>query len=141
MYFDNKRVSKFSLVSINITAAGNKWYFPDQPQLRGKKIEKIVAYDDRLMPFSPDNIPLVTGVLSQLFLILYVNDREAIKMPCVHLVTQTSNINPAFVYNNNGYIPVADLPVIWEKSYINAPATYTPVSPQEVFMFGVFYAD
>jgi len=51
MYFDNKRVSKFSLVSININAAGNKWYFPDQPQLRGKKIEKIVAYDDRLMPF------------------------------------------------------------------------------------------
>jgi len=142
MYYDSKRVSKFSLVSISVTAVGNKWYFPDQPQLRGKKIQKIVAYDDRLIPFSPDNVPLIQGgSFADIFLVLYVNDREDIKMPCSHLFTQTSAISASAVQNNNGYIPLFDLPIVWEKSYVNAPGSYTPLNPQEVFMFGVFYAD
>jgi hypothetical protein len=142
MFYDSKRVSKFSLVSISVTAVGNKWYFPDQPQLRGKKIQKIVAYDDRIMPFSPDNVPLIQGgSFADIFLILYVNDREDIKMPCSHLFTQTSAISASAVQNNNGYIPLFDLPIVWEKSYVNAPGSYTPLTSQEVFMFGVFYQD
>lgn len=142
MFYDSKRVANFSLVSINVTAAGNKWYFPDQPQLRGKKIQKIVAYDDRVLPFSPDNIPTTAaGALVDIFLVLYVNNREDIKMPCGHLLTQTSGTSAAATQNVNGYVPLNDLPIIWEKSYVNAPATYTPFAPQEVFLFGVFYAD
>ena len=142
MFYDSKRVSKFTLVSISVTAPASKLYFPDQPQLKGKKIQKIVAYDDRLIPFSPDNIPLIQGgSLGDVFLILYVNDREQIKMPCSHLLTQTSALNASAVQNNNGYIPIYDLPIIWEKSYVNAPGSYTPLNPQEVFLFGVFYQD
>jgi hypothetical protein len=142
MFYDSKRVANFSLVSINVTAVGNKWYFPDQPQLRGKKIQKIVVYDDRVVPFSPDNIPTTAaGGLVDIFLVLYVNNREDIKMPCCHLLTQTSGTSAAATQNVNGYVPLNDLPVIWEKSYVNAPASYTPFAPQEVFLFGVFYAD
>jgi hypothetical protein len=142
MFYDSKRVANFSLVSINVTAVGNRWYFPDQPQLRGKKIQKIVAYDDRVVPFSPDNIPVTAaGSLVDIFLVLYVNDREDIKMPGAHLLTQTSGISAAATQNVNGYVPLNDLPIIWEKSYVNAPGTYTPFAPQEVFLFGVFYAD
>jgi hypothetical protein len=57
------------------------------------------------------------------------------------LLTQTSGTSAAATQNVNGYVPLNDLPIIWEKSYVNAPGTYTPFAPQEVFLFGVFYAD
>lgn len=145
MFFDNKRVSNFSLVTISITAAGTKWYFPDQPQLRGKKIQKISVYGDLLLTKSPDNVTIVTqSVLSKAFLIAYVNGREDIKIPLIHLSSNTGNMTvggPAIMQNTNGYIPLYELPIVWEKSYIQAPTTYTPTAAQEVFMLGVFYQD
>jgi len=141
MFYDNKRVSKFSLAQIAINATGSKFYFPDQPQLRGKKIQKISCYFTELYQKSPDNIQLIQGVaINEGFLILYVNGRDDIKMPLFHLVTQTST-NPGTFYTNNGYIPLFDLPIVWEKSYVLIPNSYALTAPQEAFMFGVFYAD
>lgn len=142
MLFDNKRVSKFSLAPITVNAPGTKFYFPDQPQLRGKKIQKVVCYFDTLYAKSPDNIALITqAAMNDGFLILYVNGRDDIKMPLYHLVTQTQPATAGSFFTNNGYIPLFDLPIIWEKSYVLVPSIYTPTTAQEVFLFGVFYAD
>lgn len=146
MLYDSKRVDKFCLVTIQITVTGNKWYFPDQPQLRGKKIQRIVYYDAAIVPKSPDNVPtIIPGAFKDQFLILYVNNRDDFKMPLSNLFTL--NTVPALaagaicVVNNNGYTPLNNLPIVWEKSYVNAPLSYTPTTAQEVFMFGVFYTD
>jgi|688.fasta_scaffold137772_1 hypothetical protein len=142
MFFDSKRVSKFSLAQIAINSPGTKFYFPDQPQLRGKKMQKIVCYFDVLYPKNPDNITVIDqNAMLNGFLILYVNGRDDIKMPLYHLVTQTQPGIGGSFFTNNGYIPLSDLPIVWEKSYVLVPSIYTPVAPQETFMFGVFYAD
>ena len=142
MFFDSKRVSKFSLAQIAINSPGTKFYFPDQPQLRGKKMQKIVCYFDALYPKNPDNITVIDqNAMLNGFLILYVNGRDDIKIPLYHLVTQTQPGIAGSFFTNNGYIPLADLPIVWEKSYVLVPSIYTPVAPQETFMFGVFYAD
>jgi hypothetical protein len=140
MFYDNKRVENFSLVTIPITAAGTNFIFPDQPQLRGKKIQKIVVYFNDQYPKSPDNISLVdSSAMDRCFLILYVNEREDLKIPLSNLIT-TSTITGLAQVNNNGYIPLADLNIMWSKSYVKAPTTYTPTGT-EVFQFGVFYKD
>lgn len=141
MFFDNKRVSKFSLAQIATKANGTKFYFPDQPQLRGKKIQKISCYFYGLYLRNPDNIQLVQSTaLRDGFFIGYVNGREDIKIPLYHLVTQTGLSGDTF-YTNNGYIPLFELPIVWEKSYVLIPNGYTLTAAQEVFMFGVFYQD
>jgi hypothetical protein len=141
MLFDNKRLSKFALAQIQINATGTKFYFPDQPNLRGKKIQKITAYFYGLYLKNPDNIALVQSqALRDGFLIAYVNGREDIKIPLYHLVTQTGLSGDTF-YTNNGYIPLFELPIVWEKSYVLVPNSYALTAAQEVFMFGVFYQD
>jgi hypothetical protein len=141
MFYDSKRLSKFALAQIAINAAGTKFYFPDQPNLRGKKIQKISAYHKNIYPATPDNITLVdVTVFYNAFLVLYVNGREDLKIPLFHLTTQTST-NSDVYYTNNGYIPLFELPIVWEKSYILVPTGYTPSVAQEAYMFGVFYQD
>jgi hypothetical protein len=141
MLFDNKRLTKFALASISINSAGSKFYFPDQPNLRGKKIQKIAAYHRAIYPRTPDNIPLVQATAFQnSFLIAYVSGREDLKIPLYHLTTQT-NLNGNTFFTNNGYIPLFELPIVWEKSYILCSIGYTPVDPQEAWQFGVFYQD
>lgn len=142
MFFDNKRVSKFSLAQIAFNAAGTKFYFPDQPQLRGKKIQKVTCYFDTLYAKNPDNIALITSVaMNEGFLVLYVDGRDDIKIPLFNLVTQAQPNSANSFFTNNGYIPMFDLPIVWEKSYVLVPTTYTPTAAQETFMFGVFYQD
>lgn len=141
MLYDSKRLNKFSLAQIAFNAAGTKFYFPDQPQLRGKRIQKISAYNYNLMLRNPDGIPPVqVSAFTNSFLILYVNGREDIKIPLYNLTTQTG-VNPGTFYTNNGYIPLFDLPIVWEKSYVLCPTTYTPTAPQEAWVFGVFFQD
>lgn len=140
MLYDSKRLSKFSLAQIPINAAGTKFYFPDQPNLRGKKIQKITAYHNNLYPKTPDGINIVDVTSFYIgFLVLYVNGREDLKIPLYHLTTQTSTFSDVY-FTNNGYIPLFDLPIVWEKSYILCPTTYTPTG-QEAWQFGVFYQD
>jgi hypothetical protein len=123
------------------TGTGTKFYFPDQPQLRGKKIEKVSAYFNGLYPVNPDNVNVINAnALYNGFLILYVNNREDIKIPLYHLVTQTASASSDTYFSNNGYIPFNELPIVWEKSYVLVPSGYTSAT-QEAFMFGVFYKD
>jgi hypothetical protein len=141
MLFNNKRLTKFALVSITFNATGTKFYFPDQPNLRGKKIQKITAYHRAIYPKTPDNVTLVQATAFQnSFFVAYVNGEDAVKMPLYHLTTQT-NLNGNTFYTNNGYIPLFDLPVVWEKSYILSSTGYTPNVAQEAWQLGVFYQD
>jgi hypothetical protein len=140
MFFDTKAVSYFTLVQIN-TAAGaatTNYQFPDQPELRGRKIQKIVAYNDQQVPSTPNNIPVVTlANLSESYLVLYVNEREDIKMSLTHLVSSTSSTGATFA-TNNGYLPLNDLNIIWSKSYVKVPSGNL-ITGGASFIFGVFY--
>lgn len=140
MFFDNKRISNYCLVELPVQTAGTylNFNFPDQPQLRGRKIERIAFYGEAQCGFSPNGgVAITNAIISRSFLVLYVGDREDIKMPISSLINITSN-TAGTVVNNNGYIPLQDLAVVWEKSYVKAPQGATVVANSS-WMFGVFY--
>jgi hypothetical protein len=140
MFYDNKRVSNYSLVSIPVATAGTylNFNFPDQPQLRGRKVERIVNYNQSQVPTSPDGQAVIPAAsVQQCYLVLYINGREDIKISLVHLSTLASNTG-AVLINNNGYIPLQDVNIIWEKSYVKAPRGIA-VAANSAICFGVFY--
>lgn len=140
MYYDNKRVSNYSLVSIPVGTAGTylNFNFPDQPQLRGRKVERIVSYNSAQLPTSPDGQALIPPAdLQHCYLVLYIDGREDIKISLPHLST-ISSVSGASVVNVNGYVPLQDVNIIWEKSYVKAPRGIA-VAANSAFCFGVFY--
>lgn len=140
MFFDNKRVVNYSLVSLPVQSAGTytNFNFPDQPQLRGKKVERVTAYSGEAIPRTPDGgVVAQSGDISQCFLVLYIDGREDIKIALPHLCT-LSSVTGGTVVNYNSYIPLNDVNIIWEKSYVKAPNGLTLVA-NSAFLFGVFY--
>ena len=129
------------IVPANSTAPGS-FYFPDLPNLRNKKIEKISVYNYATVPHTPDNI-LVTSVGQNIdsYLVLYVNEREYIKMPLSHLqnITTSSTGSRTFL-TVDGYAPLNNLDVIWSKSYVKwvNSGTTSPGTPSAYF-FGIWY--
>ena len=140
MFYDNKRVSNYSLVSIPVQSAGTylNFNFPDQPQLRGRKVERITSYSGEAIPRSPDGgVVATSGEISQCYLVLYIDGREDIKISLSNICT-LSSVTGGTVININSYIPLNDVNIIWEKSYVKAPGGLTLVA-NSAFIFGVFY--
>ena len=129
------------IVPANSTAPGS-FYFPDLPNLRNKKIEKISVYNSTIVPTTPDNITVIAEAQNEYsYLVLYVNEREYIKIPLTHLQSITSSTTGSRTYLTvNGYAPLNDLDVIWSKSYVkwvNNGIT-SPGTPSAYF-FGIWY--
>jgi hypothetical protein len=140
MFYDSKRIKNYSFVTLPVQSAGtySQFNFPDQPQLRGKKVDKINFYSAAQVPYSPDGgTGITTNTLINSWLVLYIGDREDIKIPLLSLINITS-ATAGTVVNNNGYIPLQDLSIVWEKSYIRCPNSVI-VTANTAFMFGVFY--
>jgi hypothetical protein len=121
MNYDNKGVSKYELVEVVIPSTatvGSQYFFPDLPNLKNVKTEKLSAYNSALFALTPENYtPITSQDMKGVFLILNISDTEDIKMPLSNLVN-IGNFSSAGVYfNSNGYIPLADLPIRWSKSY------------------------
>jgi hypothetical protein len=139
MLYDSKPVRYFTLVQLYTRTSGNttNYKFPDQPELRGKSIEKIVTYNELQVPRTPDNNVVINlADISGAYLVLYVNEREDIKISLTHLVCSSVSSGATFT-SNNGYLPLKDIKVEWSKSYVKVPSGIPIVN--DSFIFGVFY--
>jgi hypothetical protein len=141
MIYDNNPVSNFKLVQVLTTNNSNStnYQFPDQPELRDRKIEKISFFDLSLIGTTPNNvIPVTQAISKECFLVLYVNEREDIKIPLTTLISSIGNAGAALYSSVNGYIPLNDIKIVWSKSYIKNPKG-TAITGNRGFIFGVFY--
>lgn len=144
MQIAQKIIQRYELVNIDVNAneTNTRFYFPDQPQLRGRKIWQITAYNNTQMFVSPDNVNLA-GIddIKNAFLIL-VNSigREVVRVPLVSLVNIVYNSvnNSALLINHNANMPLDDITIVWEKSYIQL-ATAAITQTAFTYQFGVFY--
>ncbi len=148
MNINTNTITRFELVNLNAPAGSTvqRYYFPDQPNLRDKKTFAISAYYTNIMQYALDNTELVTELdFRHSFLVLYCinadnpNGVEAIKLPCVKLNSLDYDRTGGFyIYNVNGYIPLNDIKIIWEKSYIQMSVPPTNAAAF-AWQFGVFY--
>jgi hypothetical protein len=141
MIYDSKPVSNFKLLQVLTTNNSNStnYQFPDQPELRDRKVEKISMYNTSLIGTTPNNItPVSQTITTQCFLVLYVNEREDIKIPLSSLVNTIGLAGGALYSSVNGYIPLDDIKIVWSKSYIKNPKG-TVITGNQGFIFGVFY--
>lgn len=144
MQIAQKIIQRFELVNININAAETltRFYFPDQPQLRGRKIWQITAYNFSQMAVSPDNVELarIDDIRNAFLVLVDITGREIIRVPMVALTNIIYNRQGALdlIVNQNANLPLNDVTIVWEKSYIQlaaSPITQTAFT----YQFGVFY--
>jgi hypothetical protein len=148
MNINTNTISRFELVNLNAPAASTvqRYYFPDQPNLRDKKTFAISAYYNNTMQYALDNTALVNEFdFRYSFLVLYCvnsdnpNGVEAIKLPCSKLNSiNYDRLVASYLVNVNGYTPLNDIQIIWEKSYIQMSVPPTNAAAF-AWQFGVFY--
>ena len=142
MNYDKKGINRYEYVEIDITstpAIGQQYYFPDLPQLRDAKIEKISSYISSFMTKTVNNYtPISSTDLMTVFLVLNINDKENIKMPLSNFVNIGNPSSAGALYNSNGYIPLNNVVVRWSKSYIKFVGS--PSASIFGVPIGVFYS-
>jgi hypothetical protein len=149
MLFDQKPLDRFELVNIVVPASStlNQFFFPDLPNLRNAKVDKITSNCNMEIPRSPDNDPLVAkSEYYNAYLILNIGNSEYVRMPLINTNVITGIIGGDLVNdlqyrtmrNTNGYIPIANLNVYWSKSYIKLVQANSSVI-RFAFQLGVYY--
>jgi hypothetical protein len=131
-------IAKYDTISLQQSAnsTATKLTFPDQPQLRGKKICGIempyVAYDLN----GATTVNTTAETYNNAFITLFFEGIEGVyRMPLLELVYifgSGSNRNFDGIYSIN------DKDIIWTKSYITLSSPSTPAT-NVVYCLGVYY--
>jgi len=137
------QILKYQNITLNVIgpAFPTQVFFPDQPNLRNARIVGIETQDINVLPISSDlitpNVPQTTWDNS--FITLVVGDVNNItRMPLQNLQTLFNN-NGAGKYNANSR-DFLGYSIYWNKSFIEYPASVTPVA-NCAFNIGVYYYD
>jgi hypothetical protein len=129
--------TKFQVVEIPVNTAGTKFFFPDQPQLRYAKIQKIELYTIAFITASPLTYGTMAAIadMQKCFLTLYREDVQIVQnRPILAYNPFVASTNP---YTNQ-LDGIADQSISWTKSFIlfSAAPAGTSVVP-----FGIHYID
>jgi hypothetical protein len=131
-------VKRFQSVEINVPTSSTltKFFFPDQPQLRGAKIQGIQIYTPTALTKTPltGSTPVTLADMKQSYLTLYQGDLQIVlNLPILNF-NGISDLTSPFVYT----LPeMNDIDISWTKSYIS---TATALGTTNVaYSFGIFY--
>ena len=146
------KVQRYQNIEINIPylSTANRFYFPDQPNLRFVSLINMVAYT--AAEYNPSVlsslpvIPSASAPLLNMSLVLYANDKESInRIPIAEFLTNGIFTNPVTSFFRLAF---TGQNVIWPKSYIiltqtidwTALANQYNITSNFVVPFGVYYA-
>lgn len=131
-------VKRFQSVEINVPTSSTltKFFFPDQPQLRGAKIQGIQVYTPTALTKTPltGSTPVTLADLKQTSLTLYQGDLQIVLNLPVLNFNGISDLTSPFVFQ----LPdMNDIDISWTKSYVS---TATALATTNVaYSFGIFY--
>jgi hypothetical protein len=135
-----QRIDKYELVEVQIPSGSTatRFFFPDLPKLRGKKVTAINTWNSASNPLTPSGGVLIGPYdMKQSYVTFYTDGRQDLwRIPLLqlHIVSYASGYD----------IAVRDTAIMepqtitWEKSYIEVGQAIggTPCS----YMFGVYYS-
>ncbi len=132
----------FEFVSLKVLAANSKYYFPDLPNLRNVKIQRINFYTPNILKTDLNKVLNMGGVSNNIFdgchfLTLNKGGTEIVKnLEAVKLTPFSGNNTP---YALQGSLLFDNVEVDFSQSYmevaLNTPAIAFPYS----YCFGIFY--
>ena len=139
------KVQNYEFIEIPIQQGStqNRFYTPDQPQLRFVSLLNLVCYTPDVITHSiiSGNPLLTLADMQTTFLVLYYNDKEAVsRIPVLELNRVATNSAAANPFSF-AITPFAGQQIIWAKSYITTPTAYAGIGASNFSVcFGVYYA-
>lgn len=131
-------VKRFQSVEIPVASGSTltKFFFPDQPQLRGAKIQGIQVYTPTALSKTPltGSTPVTLVDLKQTSLTLYQGDLQIVLNLPVLNFNGISDLTSPFVFQ----LPdMNDIDIAWTKSYVSTATALATTSV--AYSFGIFY--
>jgi len=145
------KINRYQNIEVQIPylSTATRFYFPDQPNLRFVSLINMVAYNENdYTPSVLSSLPVVPNYidfLSNVFVVLYANDKESInRVPISEFMTNGIFQNFATSWFRMAF---TGQEVVWPKSYLICSKQFNwtdlanyGITGNFVFPFGVYYA-
>jgi hypothetical protein len=133
------KVARFEAVEISVPSGSTltRFSFPDLPNLRNAKIDRIVFYTAGTISASPltGSTPVTTADMKKSFVTLYEGDLQLIyQLPILEF---NNIVNSATDPYQNDPLDIDGITISWTKSYISLPTALATTNV--AYSIGVFY--
>lgn len=133
------KVARFEAIEIAVPNGSNltRYPFPDLPNLRNAKIDRIVFYTAGTISATPltGSTPVTTADMKKSFVTLYEGDLQLLYS--VPILEFNNIVNSATDPYQNDPLDIDGITISWTKSYISLPSALTTTNV--AYSIGVFY--
>lgn len=136
MQFSQRTLLNYQFVSIYVSAAQNRYYFPDLPNLRDAYVYYMYSYAKAPMRVDINNTALSTLTAGSYLTLVKGNDEFIKQLDLINLVPWWTTDTQGSV---NGGLSISPTQINFSKSYVEITPGLTPSGFPFVFSFGIWY--
>ena len=133
------KVQRFEAVEISVPSGSvlTQFNFPDLPNLRNARIDRIVFYTAGTISATPltGSTPVTTADMKKSFVTLYEGDLQLLYR--VPILEFNNIVNSATDPYQNDPLDINGITISWTKSFISLPSALSTTSV--AYSIGVFY--
>ncbi len=133
------KVARFEAVEIAVPSGSTltRYNFPDLPNLRNAKIDRIVFYTAGTITATPltGSTPVTTADMKKSFVTLYEGDLQLLYN--VPILEFNNIVNSATDPYQNDPLDIDGITISWTKSFISLPSALSTTNV--AYSIGVFY--
>jgi len=133
------KVARFEAVEISVPSGSTltRFNFPDLPNLRNAKIDRIVFYTAGTITATPltGSTPVTTADMKKSFVTLYEGDLQLLYN--VPILEFNNIVNSATDPYQNDPLDIDGITISWTKSFISLPSALSTTNV--AYSIGVFY--
>jgi len=138
MNYNNKVIDLYQFISIPITAAAGKYFFPDLPNLRNVNTYGFASYNPTIITTDNTGVSLDTNY-TRVFVTLVTDNEEFIQK--MDLSAFTAIAGDTGYYNPSGMFQIDNKKISFAKSYVEYAFGTAAIGYPRVLCFGVYYSE
>jgi len=133
------KVQRFEAVEISVPSGSvlTQFNFPDLPNLRSARIDRVVFYTAGTISATPltGSTPVTTADMKKSFVTLYEGDLQLLYR--VPILEFNNIVNSATDPYQNDPLDINGITISWTKSFISLPSALSTTNV--AYSIGVFY--